>query len=157
MSKRSQPEHAPSMFQDVVDFHKKFGIAYAGKPRVLPKGLQKFRDKFAREELTEYRHSIEALYFALKNPKASFDDEVAHNLEHALDALVDLTYVVLGTAHLHGFDFDAAWRRVHAANMAKVKAKSAKDSKRKSTHDVVKPPGWKAPRHRDLVVSHAHL
>jgi predicted HAD superfamily Cof-like phosphohydrolase len=68
-----------------------------------------------------------------------------------LDALVDLAYVVLGTAYLHGFRFNEAWRRVHAANMAKVRAERAEQSARGSTFDVVKPPGWKPADLSDLV------
>jgi len=67
-----------------------------------------------------------------------------------LDALVDLAYVVLGTAFMHGFDFNEAWRRVHAANMQKVRATSPDVSKRNSSLDVVKPEGWTPPDLSDL-------
>lgn len=67
------------------------------------------------------------------------------------DALIDLAYVVLGTAHLQGFDFEEGWRRVHAANMSKVRARRKSDSKRKSKFDVVKPEGWQAPVLTDLI------
>jgi hypothetical protein len=38
--------------------------------------------------------------------------------------------------------------------MAKVRAPSASASKRGNAHDVVKPPGWTAPDHTDLVADH---
>jgi len=142
--------------RDVEEFHRKFGLEYHGKPRVLPPSLAKFREKFMREELSEYMRAVEGAKVELKNRSLSFDDEVAYNLEHALDALVDLTYVILGTAHLHGFDFKEAWRRVHEANMSKVRASNRAQSKRKSSADVIKPPGWTAPRLRTLVSDHAH-
>jgi predicted HAD superfamily Cof-like phosphohydrolase len=50
----------------------------------------------------------------------------------------------------NGFDFDEGWRRVHAANMSKVRATDA-TGKRKSQWDVVKPEGWVAPTMEDLV------
>jgi predicted HAD superfamily Cof-like phosphohydrolase len=128
------------LFQDVKDFHAKFGLAYTGKPRLLPEELSEFRIKFLEEELEEY---IEAVTF--------IGDDIPNNLEKALDSLVDLVYVVLGAAHLHGFDFNEAWRRVQAANMKKVRALQPDDSKRGSTYDVVKPQGWVPPTHRDLV------
>jgi predicted HAD superfamily Cof-like phosphohydrolase len=120
-----------SFYSDIKDFHEKFGLAYTDGPRQLPDDLASFRLKFMTEELTEY---------------------CEYPLEDKLDALVDLVYVALGTAYLHGFDFDEAWKRVHEANMKKVKAKAdGSDSKRGSAHDVVKPMGWTAPDLSDLV------
>lgn len=119
---------------DVEAFHSKFGLKYEGGPRLLPEEIANFRTKFMQEELDEYVAA------------ADFESQAK-----MLDALVDLTYVVLGNAYLHGYDFREAWRRVHAANMAKVRAASADQSKRKNVHDVVKPPGWVAPDLSDLV------
>ena len=146
-----------SYIDDIAEFHQKFGIEYRGRARVLPPELAKFRIKFLKEELREYVKTADAAAKAIKQQRpTSFDDEVAYNLEHMLDALVDLVYVALGTAHLHGFDFDEAWRRVHEANMKKQRAERRADSKRKSKFDVVKPPGWRPPRMQDLVINHAH-
>lgn len=143
-------------FRDIEEFHQKYGLEYRGKPRVLPPSIAKFREKFIREELSEYLRAVNSAKKELHDPSLSFDDEVAYHLEHALDALVDLTYVILGTAYLHGFDFREAWRRVHKANMSKIRASSRAESKRGSRVDVVKPPGWQAPRLRTLVSDHAH-
>ena len=121
-------------FQDILDFHKKFGLLPDEGPRPLPAELEKFRVGFMEEELQEYKDSIKD-----------------NNLEMQLDALVDLVYVAIGTAVLHGFDFDEAWNRVHAANMSKVRAVKASDSKRGTAYDVVKPQGWKPPVLKDLV------
>lgn len=70
--------------------------------------------------------------------------------EDQLDALVDLIYVAMGGITATGADFDEAWRRVQRANMAKVKATSAKQSKRGNPHDVIKPEGWEPPVLTDL-------
>src|SRR5690348_11381567 len=138
---------------DVEAFHEKFGLRYQGKPRVLPKDLADFRLKFHKEELEEYKkHHYRAEYDVQFRPGC---DVVGH-LEEMLDACVDLVYVVVGTSDYHGFNFREAWRRVHAANMQKVRAERAEDSKRGSLYDVVKPPGWQAPNHHDLVEDHAH-
>ena len=73
-------------------------------------------------------------------------------------ALVDLVYVAIGTAHLHGFDFEEAWRRVHHANMQKIRTPNAEASTRGSKHDVIKPEGWEPPSHTDLVeVNDVHM
>ena len=71
-----------------------------------------------------------------------------------LDALVDLAYVVLGTAHLQGFDFDEAFKRVHEANMKKEKSVASSNPNYKGRDprfSVTKPEGWEAPDLSDLV------
>lgn len=122
------------MYKDIKDFHEKFGLNYEGKSRLLDGEIKKFRIRFLEEELEEYK-------------KASEED----NLHEMFDALIDLVYVALGTAYLHGFDFTEGWRRVHHANMQKIRASSSVDSKRNSTHDVVKPKNWKAPTFDDIL------
>jgi predicted HAD superfamily Cof-like phosphohydrolase len=63
------------------------------------------------------------------------------------DALADLVYVALGTAHFYHLPFDAVFAEVQRANMEKERATSAKDerSKRASAFDIVKPVGWMPP------------
>jgi predicted HAD superfamily Cof-like phosphohydrolase len=119
-------------FADVEKFHEKFGLEYNDYPRPLSIPEKNFRLVCLREEVQEYAD--------------------ADNLEGEMDALVDLVYFALGTAYRHGFDrFDEAWKRVHTANMAKVVATNAKQSKRKYKGDIVKPKGWKSPVLDDLV------
>jgi len=126
------------MWNDIESFHHKFRLDYGGPPRPLPFELAQFRIKFLQEELDEYAAAYEA-------------DDSLEAREQMLDALVDLVYVALGTAYLHGFNFAEAWRRVQVANMSKVRVERAEDSKRGSKFDVVKPEGWKPPCHLDLV------
>ncbi len=135
---------------DVEDFHRKFSLLYGGIVRGLPQELRRFREDFLKEELDEYTRNSVGLEFEL-GLRTLNHETVNKHLEEMLDALVDLVYVAVGTAHLHGFDFREAWRRVQAANMAKIRAEKPGDSKRGSTFDVVKPAGWKAPDHSDLV------
>lgn len=122
--------------QDIVDFHKKFEIGYSGPPRDLPYNLFDFRRRFMQEELNEYE-------------RASTPESGEYSREKQLDALVDLLYVTFGTAHLHGFNIQEAWNRVHQANMQKVLGKTHRVDE--SGTDVAKPPGWKAPDLSDLV------
>lgn len=146
------------MFSDIAEFHEKFGLGYYGKPRLLENEMSEFRIKFLQEELSEYIDAINKANEMLANAsilpdaKDSFNGEMAK----ALDALVDLVYVALGTAYLHGFDFPTAWSRVHDANMQKVRAEKAGDSKRGTSFDVIKPPGWVAPDHTDLIEDNDH-
>jgi predicted HAD superfamily Cof-like phosphohydrolase len=122
------------MIQDIDDFHKKFGFTkreLGAKPDVA---LLQFRLKFLMEELHEMKV-----------------DACKDDLEGILDAIVDLIYVALGTGWLLNLDVASAWKMVHEANMAKVRAEHASESKRGSTFDVVKPKGWKKPNVDSLI------
>lgn len=126
---------AKSQYEMVVEFHKKFGIDYNGPCRILPPDLAKFREAFLDEELQEYRDAV-----------------AEGNHEKALDSLVDLIYIALGTAHVHGYrKFDQAFNRVHNANMQKRRVMKQGESRRNDKYDIVKPDGWKAPDLSDLV------
>jgi predicted HAD superfamily Cof-like phosphohydrolase len=121
-------------FQDVGEFHGRFGLPVVveseGKfgPRPVDDELYEFRRKFMQEELDEFAEG--------------WDEQ-----DHAkmFDALIDLVYVAMGTAHLFGYPWQEGWQKVQAANMSKVRAASPEQSKRQSTWDVVKPPGWQPP------------
>jgi predicted HAD superfamily Cof-like phosphohydrolase len=61
------------------------------------------------------------------------------------DALADLLYVVYGLGHYMHLPLDRVFEIVHEANMRKERAKTAAESKRGSSLDLVKPEGWKPP------------
>lgn len=136
-----------SNINDVGAFHEKFGLPRVGRycslcdqthdfdpavqpgPREVPDELLDFRGKFLDEELAEFY-------------KGMADEDIAQ----MADALVDLVYVAMGTAHLLGLPWEELWDDVQRANMAKVRAASdGSDSKRGSAWDVVKPEGWVPP------------
>jgi len=125
-----------SNFDDVTDFHFKFDVPTSPVPAWLDLQAMQFRTRFLQEELDEFG-------------EAYLDGD----LNKAFDALLDLAYVAFGTAHMMGLPWQQGWDRVQDANMRKVRASSAYDARstRKSTLDVVKPEGWKAPDHGDLV------
>lgn len=141
------------MFEDIVDFHEKFGIDYKGPIRPLVDDLADFRMRCACEESEEIYGANKTLL------EAKTDDEVTIARADLLDGVVDLIYFAVGTLYLHGFNddqFDEAWDRVHTANMKKVRAKpDGSDSKRNHGDDVVKPEGWTAADLRDIVTDDA--
>ena len=121
-------------FQDVAAFHEKFEVPCASAPSFLDWHAQGFREKFMQEELDEFTAACKL-----------------GNMEDAADALVDLVYVALGTAHMMGLPWQKLWDSVQRANMAKVRAQTAGDSKRGTRLDVVKPAGWAAPNHTEAL------
>lgn len=122
------------LIKDVEDFHLKFDLPFPDRPRLLPKDLFNFRADFLLEEVHE---TIEA--------------HSAGDLPGFADGLVDLTYVAIGTAIMAGLPFRMCWKAVQAANMAKVRAQSADQSKRSSSYDVIKPPGWVPPDIKKII------
>lgn len=120
-----------SQFEMVGDFHRKFNLVITEDTRpveIISHEAFLFRYQFLHEELQEL----------LRAHRRGDIVEVA-------DALVDLVYVALGTAHLYGIPFDEIFLEVQRANMTKCRAISKNDSKRESQLDVVKPTGWKPP------------
>ena len=152
------------MMQDVVNFHVKFDHGAGLKPRVLPTDLFTFRSGFHHEEINEYDKEQEVLEDERLKPLLSQNaDVIIAALDKQLDALCDAAWVILGTAEVQfGADrFREAWRRVVVANMAKVRSdagvEGCVETGRIAKFDIVKPPGWTAPNHKDLVWAYAPL
>jgi len=124
-----------SLIDDVEEFYRKVLNHHAPvEVRDLTPVETAYRLEFLKEELNEYQDAL-----------------LAQDRAEQLDALVDLVFVAIGTARLfQGFDFEEAWRRVHAANLKKV---GGGVSKRGHALDTGKPPGWQAPDLTDLVAS----
>jgi len=133
-----------SNFDDVGDFHQKFGLdntthLLAG-PRDVPlQGeLIQFRMKFLQEELAEFEEGM-----------------AEGDLAKMADALVDLAYVAFGTAHVLGLPWQALWDDVQRANMTKERAAAdGSNSLRNSSFDVIKPAGWRPPETQRVLEDH---
>lgn len=126
----------PDMYADVSAFHEKFKIAYHGRATFLTEEQNRFRNLRLDEELREYME--------------------ATTLQDKFDALIDLIYIALGNAHMHGFTrFNEGWQRVHEKNMEKEPCHSknlGKYGKLGDGMDIVKPEGWTPPILIDLIV-----
>lgn len=145
------------LFRDIVHFHNKFELAPVNDPEhKLPEDLTGFRLNFMLEELTEYAEAVGFQLYFMHGGDFKFNKKPGNykvDAEKAFDGLIDLVYVALGTAFLHGFPFNDGWNRVQAANMAKERAVNADDARstRKHSADIVKPASWVAPRLKDLL------
>lgn len=122
------------LFNMVAAFHEKFGLEPTSQPDFPYEEIWKLKNVHMQEELDEIRASA-----------------INGNLEEYFDGLIDLVYVALGAAYLAGLPFNEGFKRVHEANMTKMRALHANDSKRGSTYDIVKPPGFVAPTLTDLI------
>jgi predicted HAD superfamily Cof-like phosphohydrolase len=117
-----------TLLKDIDAFHKKYKFEKNEKVGIPDDNeLVNFRTSFLMEELAEYTQAI------TKKDAAG-----------ALDALVDIVYIALGTAWLFNLPFEKAWQEVQKANMNKIRTKS-KSKKRGTSFDVVKPKGWRPP------------
>jgi len=127
-----QPITRHGELADVWAFQQKFNVPMASVPSFLDRETFDFRLKFLQEELHEF-----------------FVAHTSRDMHGAADALVDLAYVLYGTALMMGLGdaWPQLWAEVQRANMSKVRAAHAGESKRESTLDVVKPAGWKPPDH----------
>jgi predicted HAD superfamily Cof-like phosphohydrolase len=121
-----------SNFNKVKQFHDKFGLPYEDIPRKLPEEEQRFRILCLREELEEYETAV-----------------ASEDLEEQFDALIDLVYFALGTAHRNGFEWDKGFERVHKANM--LKTVDSFRQRRGFELEVTKPIDWKPPVLSDLI------
>lgn len=155
-----------TLFEDVGAFHEKFGLPHAGelRPAPLSADLVRYRGGFLLEELAEWFHDQGAEEAANRLrelirdlQKLVWRDAPMEGLAGSADALADLVYVALGTAHLSGLPFDAHWAEVQRANMAKERATGADDARSKRGHalDVVKPAGWRGPDHWPILLARA--
>lgn len=122
-------------FEHVAEFHHKLQLPVShavGGPRYC--GLmgpleQMYRVEFLKEELLEFTQA--------------WDQK---DLAGCADALVDLVWVVLGTAHYMGLPFDQLWAEVYRANMEKrLRQEGDPIHKRGAVETIVKPEGWHPP------------
>lgn len=119
--------------EDIETMHHKYGVNEKIREfnaNKLAEFLQ-FRIRFLQEELTELQSA------------QSGDD--------AVDALIDLCVVAIGT--LNAFDVNSfeAWDKVLAANMAKEVGIKASRPNPLGLPDLIKPEGWTAPTHVDNI------
>jgi predicted HAD superfamily Cof-like phosphohydrolase len=117
------------MYNKVKDFQLKFFFEEVSlTPRILPEARE-------AEILDHVYEEIEEIF-------------QAKTIEDKFDGIIDAVYVLMGLATKMGLQrFEEGFRRVHEANMQKVRGQTA----RGYAADVRKPDGWVAPDLKDLV------
>lgn len=119
--------------QDLNEMHTKYGVheAVSMFDKEKLRAYLVFRANFIQEELDELNSALTA------------DD--------AVDALIDLVVVALGTLDAFGVDTYTAWDRVLTANMNKSVGMKESRKNDLGLPDLIKPAGWIAPSHADNV------
>lgn len=130
------------MYKDVADFHKKFnvpGVAGTEPCRIPDYQILEYRTKFLEEELQEFK-----------------DAQAAGSLVEMLDALADIVWVALGTAHYFKAPFDQVWAEVRRANNERVLAtpETCPPNKKYRSDLIMKPEGWEPPRIRAVIAAY---
>ena len=87
-------------WNDVREFHEKFGHPVAPQPRMMERGRALSRGKWMNEEVAEFL--------------------VAQDIYEQADAMIDLIYFALGTLVEMGLEADELFDIVQKANMAKL-------------------------------------
>lgn len=110
-------------FSDVRRFEDKFGVSVGNTPNIpSDEKVKILRKKLHLEEFEELTRALDS-----------------NDLEEIADGIVDLIYVLIGTAISYGIDIRPVWAEVHRANMKKVGGGQRADGK------IMKPEGWQPP------------
>ena len=96
----------------VGDFHRTFEIVLNQIPTVVDGRTRELRVKLIQEEFDELKEAL-----------------AAEDLSSIAKEMVDLLYVVYGTAVSYGIEMDPVFREVHRSNMSKVGGYKREDGK----------------------------
>ena len=121
------------MLQSVAEFHTFYDAGDLPSPGIPARDVYVLRRKLIEEELDEY-----------------FNAACNGDRAEVLDALCDLTYVLMGTVLVHGMGdvFDAAFAEVHRSNLRKFPDGVAL---RRADGKVIKPDSWTPPNLEQFV------
>ena len=109
-------------------------------------GVHEVVEKFDKEKLKKF------LEFRANFLQEELDElKKADNGDDAVDALIDLCVVAIGTLDLFKVDSHLAWNRVLSANMSKEVGIKESRPNPLNLPDLIKPQGWQAPTHKDNI------
>ena len=111
-------------WNDVREFHEKFGHPVATAPAMVAKKRALSRAQWMNEEVAEFL--------------------IADDIYEQADAMIDLIYFALGTLVEMGLEADELFEIVQQANMAKLWP-DGKPHYNPKDGKVIKPEGWEDP------------
>ena len=112
-------------WNDVKEFHEKFGHPVAEQPVMIAKKRALSRAKWMNEEVAEFL--------------------IAEDIYEQADAMIDLMYFALGTMVEMGLEADELFDIVQKANMAKLWP-DGKPHYNPKDNKVIKPEDWEDPK-----------
>ena len=112
-------------WNDVREFHEKFGHPVAEQPVMIAKKRALSRAKWMNEEVAEFL--------------------IAEDIYEQADAMIDLMYFALGTMVEMGLEADELFDIVQKAKMAKLWP-DGKPHYNPKDNKVIKPEGWEDPK-----------
>jgi predicted HAD superfamily Cof-like phosphohydrolase len=141
-----------SEIDNVRAFHQKFGQLNPNRITHLTKRKLAERANFMLEELDEFAQASGLEWNGVKYVPAPIDQDMGQQA----DALVDLCYVLKGTAAMMGLGsaWPDLWDDVQRANMAKVKGPTHRNMGHGA--DIAKPPGWEGPKTGEILKRHGY-
>src|SRR5688572_17230344 len=128
----------------VLEFHRAFGVPVAEKPGVPSDERVRLRLMLVAEEFVELledigvdAESVDFIEYALES--LQFAELSNPNIIGIADAIADLDYVIEGTRLEFGINGEPIAAEVHRSNMAKLGGAVRADGK------IMKPAGWTPP------------
>ena len=117
-------DNRPGMYDKVHDFRIKMKLPVGESPTLLSSKVLSFQTRCMLEEISELMLAHEK-----------------EDLVEAADAIVDLVYLAVGTAHAMGLPFERLFDIVHNANLRKVPGATSRGVEQ----DAMKPEDWVGP------------
>lgn len=106
--------------------------------------LEEFHTAFGGQEDDELRWRL------LDEELAELRDAYqAGDLVAIADAIADIVYILVGTAHLKGIPFDKVLAEVHRSNMTELEPDGT--AVRRADGKILKPPAFEPPRIREIL------
>lgn len=102
---------------DVKAFMLSCDQSVRSEPTVVSDQERWERFSMLTEEFSEHKKALKDLKRAVEYHSKSGTKDAMTELA---DSLVDMVYIIIGTAHAYGFDFDKLWRLVHENNISKI-------------------------------------
>jgi predicted HAD superfamily Cof-like phosphohydrolase len=106
--------------------------------------LEEFHATFGGEEDDELRWRL--LDEELAELREAYERD---DLTEIADAIADIVYILVGTAHLKGIPFDRVLAEVHRSNMTKLGPDGK--ARRRADGKILKPPTFEPPRIREIL------
>jgi predicted HAD superfamily Cof-like phosphohydrolase len=106
--------------------------------------LEEFHATFGGEEDDELRWRL--LDEELAELREAYERD---DLAEIADAIADIVYILVGTAHLKGIPFDRVLAEVHRSNMTKLGPDGK--ARRRADGKILKPPTFEPPRIREIL------